>query len=639
VSSRIFNVSSLSYLIASLALSLSMSAPSYAGYASKIGVMGAGSTGGGAACSDANGQPTTLYYCGAYQEPSATPTALPSPLSIDGPSEKPADLDDLENYISGIPYLTDETRFAITNAMQPSFTRKYFSTVAPPDLTAPIVARIKAEFQSATGIDPSHLTLYAVTDTNAHMDNYADPIQVTYLLPAYFSLPTKEQRMVALFHESLWVLEPKADYPMIVGQELAFEAAMTQPNDPARLLDFVKKMQGDNVSTPGSMTLALREDVQSGALQGFLNSNGDFSNFQLFGKDTIDCFNQIRTNDVGSLKVCATTYLDYLDNLRRTYPKSNFLSLVGDEAKKLFADETSYQVQYLWPVMSTLYPSAALYNLVSFANGGRADLVKISALEPMLVDDYPRDWDAYEPGISHLFWSLAEKNSNGEAAVQEGNVGPNLTTDLVMIHVDTSDQSAKDGPLSNTTSIPFPTNPAGGVRIAQFDDATEAFFGLGPSDADLESPSFERDGISLEDFFGKDTLACIVKQSKASEDPSERLKLLQQICYPLLQSQFQIPLQVFASKSQVVRFLQSELTPNMDKRGFGIFQFSIQTCVNKPFHKVQCTTTQSNRIDDWVRNVSSDLGSLDLRLNKDTGSLYAMDVNHTSTLSIPLYKN
>jgi hypothetical protein len=629
VSSRIFIVSLLSYLMASSALSLGMSASSYA---SKIGVMGAGSTGGGASCTDANGKPTTLYYCGAYQEPTATPPVIPAPLSIDGPSEKPADLDDLRNYILRIPYLTNR---GILDVMQPSFTRKYFSTVAPPDLTAPIVARIKAEFQSATGINASHLTLYAVTDTQAHMDNYADPIQVTYLLPAYFALPTKEQRMVALFHENLWVLEPKADYPTIIGQELAFEAVMTEPNNTARLLDFVKKMEGDKGSTPGTMTLNLREDIESGALKGFIDSNGNFTNLQLFGKDTIDCINHVEAAayDISSLKMCAATYLDYLDSLRRTYPKSNFLALVGDEAKKLFAEETSFQVNPSSYTPDLLYPSAAFFNLVSFANGDNDAAVKFQGAKY-------ENWNAYKPGTTHLCWSLAEKDSNGGIVVQEGNLGPHLTTDLVVIHVDTSDNGAQIGPLS-TTPTPFPSDPAGGARMAKFDDATEAFESFDDySNFNIEDPDFKK-GIPLTDIFGDHFLNCVVKQSHASDDPSERLKLLQQVCYPMLDAQFQVTLQVMASNSQVAQFLQSELTPSMDKRGFGIFEFNIQSCTNKPHHKTKCTTTQSTRIDDLVRNVSGGASPFDgmvLKLDESDGTLYSID-STGSSLVIPLYRN
>jgi hypothetical protein len=627
VSSRIFIVS----LFTALALSLGMSSLSHA---DKIGVMGAGSTGGGASCTDANGKPTTLYYCGAYQEPTTTPSTLPAPLSIDGPSEQPADLDDLIKSFTDFPYhyLTSETAVKIENAMKPSFTRKYFSTIAPPDVTAPIVKRIKAEFQNATGIDASHLTLYAVTDTQAHMDNYPDPIQVTYLLPAYFALPTKEQRMVALFHENLWVLEPKADYPTIIGQELAFEAAMSQPNDPARLLDFVQKMEGTTVVSPAAMTLALREDIASGALQGFLNSNGDFSNLQLFDKDSINCINQLSSYDTSSLKMCAATYLDYLDNLRRTYPKSNYLSLIGDEAKKLFAAETSVQADISSDSSDTTYPSAALFNLLAFANGNKNALTfqggRYGGMDP------------YAPGTIHLFWSLAEKDGNGETVVQAKALGPKMTTDLVMIHVDTSDNSAANGPLS-TAAAPFPTDPAGGVRMAKFDDETRAFESFEDENSNFELPTFEGTGagITLGDIFGKDTLDCFVKQSQASDDPAVRLKLLQQVCYPMLQAQFQYSMQIFASESEVVQFLGNELKPDMDKRGFGIFQFSIQSCVNKPHHKAQCTTTQSTRIDDWVRAGKGDLSSFVLRLDESRGSLYATGSDQQSVLYIPLYRN
>jgi hypothetical protein len=586
---------------------------------------GGSSGGGGAACVGPDGQLSTLYYCGAYQEPMPTTPVQPAPpLSIDGPSEQPADLAALEKYISDFPYLTQIQKAEITNAMYPSFTRKYFSTVVPPDLTAPIVDRIKAEFQRATGLDPSHLTLYAVTDTNAHMDNYSSPIQVTYLLPAYFALQTQEQRMVALFHENLWVLNPNADYSTIIGREMAFEAIMAQPNNTERLSDFVQRMEGD-VITHGTMTLTLRQDIESGALAGFVNSNNEFSNLQLFGKDAISCLNSSAAqSDENSLQICATSYEDYLDDLRRTYPKSNFLALMDDQAKHLFESINGN----VWSQYN--FPSSALYNLISFANGDEGN--RVSAQFFSISNNFPGEWNAYAAGLPHIFWSLADKDKNGIVSKFSQQTGPALTTDQVMIHVDTSAQGAVNGPLS-TASTSFPSSAEGGTHLYTFDLQART---LGTMIEQIGG------SISLASLFGQNTLDCIVKESTASDDSAERLKLLQTNCFPLLKTQLQ-SLSDLYPQSQIIRFLSHELTPSMDARGFGIVELTLRSCT---FLGLGCSTTQTARIDDWVRNTKNDLKLQDIYVSLDQtkGILFESDTsidnsnsNSGNVFSIPLY--
>src|SRR5262245_17725812 len=68
-------------------------------------------SGGGAGCKDENGRTKTLYYCGAYKGTPPAPVAPPSkPGLIDGPSEKPTELDALVSFISNFKHLKKETR-------------------------------------------------------------------------------------------------------------------------------------------------------------------------------------------------------------------------------------------------------------------------------------------------------------------------------------------------------------------------------------------------------------------------------------------------------------------------------------------------------------------------------------------------
>ncbi len=314
---------------------------------------------GGAGCVNSKGQVNTLYYCGAYHGPIVNAPAAPAPaLSTDNPSEQIPEVTALEQYITSLPYLDEMDKGTILNAVVPSFTRKYFSTSNPPGVTAPIVSRIKAEFQAASGLGSKNLVLYGVTDVNAKMDNYDDRIEVTYLLPAFFALPTPEERMVALFHENLWVMFPNTDYSTIIGIEMAFESMVAQPDNAQRAVDFVTRFASQNSNASetffnggtifpdgtrfeitnrsmvwfgqysGYLTLLVKNDLQTGALEGFVNSQGQISVAQLFGPPSIaNCILGIDSMDsCGGVYELSINYKNYVDGICRKYPKSLYLA-------------------------------------------------------------------------------------------------------------------------------------------------------------------------------------------------------------------------------------------------------------------------------------------------------------------------
>lgn len=311
--------------------------------------MGNEGSGGGAGCPQSDGSVITLLECGAYQEPqSQVPTPPSPPTAIDGPSETPDGLNDLVNYINAFPYLEAKDKQTLLGAIQPSFYRKYFSVDSAPDLTQPIVDRIKGEFQRATGLQPSQLILYGVTDTQAKLTNSDHQAQITYLLPAFRNLKTKEEKMTALVHENYWVLHPSATYLDVVTAEMAFEAAMQKPDDIARVIQYVKSVIG-NTTSPRIMQLVLKQDLASGALNGFANSQGQFTNMDLFGRDNIQCewnaINLYRSESEShdeqtyfradpdfqqAEDICKTKLLDYRDALLRKYPQSAFLASMKD---------------------------------------------------------------------------------------------------------------------------------------------------------------------------------------------------------------------------------------------------------------------------------------------------------------------
>jgi hypothetical protein len=421
-------------------------------------------SGGGAACVDQKGNPITLYYCGAYNSPiPIIPTQPAPPLSTDAPSENPPELAVLEKTIAQFPYLEKRTRAALLEAIKPSFIRKYFTASAPPNLTAPLVARIKGEFQRATGIDPIHLELYAITDTNAHISNYGPAVTITYLLPLYTVLPTTEQKVVALFHESLWALAPNATYETIVDSETAFEAVLAKPNDTARLLDFVSKidalvdsLDGNSENAYAGRTYAglnallLKSDMESGALSGFLTPNGEFTNLQLFGQANIKCFKDVsgfpaRAGDpegmdfsAGSSEICAAMYMDYLDGLRRTYPKSQFLARVGDEAKTILHNDGD--------------SGTAFFSLLCTLAGGCAEN------DPSITNDWCDDYIFGNDGDAKItlpgLIRLMNKVDLNLGTCSYSDAFPRETP--VYIQVNTDSASALKGSLFTVGSTPAP---------------------------------------------------------------------------------------------------------------------------------------------------------------------------------------
>jgi hypothetical protein len=127
-----------------------------------------------------------------------------------------------------------------------------------------------------TGVDATKLTLYALTDTST---------KTTFLLPEYFKLQSNDQ-MAILFHESYWLLHPNATYNQVVNAEMAFEAALTNPNNAARVFNFVQY-----VGTDGEVFQAeLKWDISTNALgtllktgaHGYFISIGDLYGVEFF---------------------------------------------------------------------------------------------------------------------------------------------------------------------------------------------------------------------------------------------------------------------------------------------------------------------------------------------------------------------
>lgn len=293
---------------------------------------------GGAGCIATDGHVITFYDCGIYHAP--TNGDIPPPdaaLPIDAPSETPQGLTELTQFVQNMPYLEKDSKNTILAAITPTIYRKYFSVV-PADLTQPVQTRILFQFKNVTGKDPSQLELFGVTDTRASLSYINRPGQITYLLPGFSKIATLHGKMAALFHEAWWVMHPDSNEEAAVAAEMSLQAVLDAPNDPSKLLNFVKLFEVNRY--PGNpetyfsrnvSKLILRTDIESGALKGFVDSSNRITSWQLFGKDVIDCYNGIHSasDPYSADDECKLRYVAHLNALRTQYPRSLFLATIG----------------------------------------------------------------------------------------------------------------------------------------------------------------------------------------------------------------------------------------------------------------------------------------------------------------------
>lgn len=261
-----------------------------------------------------NGQYLTFYSAGLYVEPinqAQMPFQLPA-------------LSKLLNYIASVPYVGLQSKRLLLEAIQATNARQYM-LATPGRLTPQIKARLLAEFKRVTGVDPTNMDLFALTDTNQ---------KITYLLPGFEKLNLADQ-MAILFHEAYWILHPNATYNEVVKAEMAFQAALSRPNDPAIVYDFVKYV-GDTKET---LETRLQWELAAGNLDGFVNAKGQFKLGQLLGAEYIACrkslseadyvtWAQYNTSLRGALDkydICGVFFRGHLSNLIAKYPKSMIL--------------------------------------------------------------------------------------------------------------------------------------------------------------------------------------------------------------------------------------------------------------------------------------------------------------------------
>lgn len=251
----------------------------------------AGREGNGGAGVQRDGKYMTFYSAGLYTEP--TP-------AMD--QEEVPGLNELINFLERFKYLSDQTRFRFINAVLPSKTHEYYK-VKEDRFDEATLKRLLAEFNRVTGQPTDHLKLFAITDTNSGK---------TFLLPSFYSLSPQEQ-MAILFHETYWIVNPKADYPTVVGAEMAFQAVLAQPSNMNRVLDLLNYF-GDRKN---ELIASIKSDLSTGALTGLVNDQM-IPLQSLFGDEFFSCVK--KTNNTGS--TCFNILRLNIYRLSQKYPQS-----------------------------------------------------------------------------------------------------------------------------------------------------------------------------------------------------------------------------------------------------------------------------------------------------------------------------
>lgn len=255
-----------------------------------VSAYAAGREGNGGAGVQRSGTYMTFYSAGLYTEP-----APKNQEDLPG-------LNELVNFLEQFPYLSDQTKFRFINALLPSKTHEYYKAKEDRFDTTTL-KRLLAEFNRVTGQPLDQLELFAITDTN---------LGKTFLLPSFYRLSPQEQ-MAILFHETFWILNPKADYSTVVAAEMAFQAVLTQPSNMNRVLDLLNYF-GDRKNL---LIASIKSDLSSGALTGLVN-NQMIPLQSLLGNEFFSCVK--RANNRGS--TCFDILRLNIYRLSQKYPQS-----------------------------------------------------------------------------------------------------------------------------------------------------------------------------------------------------------------------------------------------------------------------------------------------------------------------------
>lgn len=189
-----------------------------------------------------------------------------------------------------------------------------------------LMARLIKIYSDLVNQPSNAITLFAITDTEK---------KATYLLPSYFQLKESEQAAI-LFHESLWILNPKLEYSTIISAEMAFQKFVEFQSIgkfdlalPVFLSQFFKDKSislksafiADSQNPTNGIVNSDRTILVKNLIADMDNCEKDYA-FSLLKVNPL-----IETVQLNDILKCEISYqnIDSLNSLLEKYPQSFFL--------------------------------------------------------------------------------------------------------------------------------------------------------------------------------------------------------------------------------------------------------------------------------------------------------------------------
>jgi hypothetical protein len=164
-------------------------------------------------------------------------------------------------------------------AIYPAGDRQYFS-IDEKDLDPMKHEELKRKYHEAirfqTPLDS--LVVYAITRGTE-----------TYLLPEFFKLNETQQAAI-LFHEALWIVNPKLTYAEVIDAEIVFQDYLERNPDRYPFESQLYSRFDEILGNPTlSLLAAAKDDFKNGRLKPFLNAAGELPLVNVLGRGTLVC--------------------------------------------------------------------------------------------------------------------------------------------------------------------------------------------------------------------------------------------------------------------------------------------------------------------------------------------------------------
>lgn len=284
-----------------------------------------GNDGSGGAGVFKDGKYQTFYSAGIYVEPIyLTEHDLPEMVQ-------------LRNEILAMD-LNPVLQGRIVEILVPSFNRKFLKVDAI-KFSRAVYENIKEEYRKIFRDERLNIAIYAVTQPEN---------KTTFILPEFERLNYIE-KMVMMFHETMWVLYPKASYYDIARMDVYLQNYLEKKDAQSRF-QFIDAFDGfleamrnlrvgyserpyiSQVYQYSLLGSTLRYDLRHGSLSGLVDNRGQVSIENFFGTDFLSCVSNVNPNyyefSKSITEKCSPLFRNHVLALQQKYPNSYFLKAV-----------------------------------------------------------------------------------------------------------------------------------------------------------------------------------------------------------------------------------------------------------------------------------------------------------------------